>query len=79
MLEKLNKLRNFSHAGKVITKDKSLCLCINAKSNPEFTAQIMLTYAKCFESLFNKEKYGAYTIFDLPISNILLKEKYIYL
>ena len=78
-LQKLNKLRNFRHAGKVITQDNSLSFSINAKSNPEFTARTMIAYAKCFKVLLNSAKYGAHTIFDLPISYILQKDKYTYI
>ena len=76
--EKLNQLKNFSHKGKVLTQNKELEFSIKTQSNPEFTANIPTSFAKAYTKLITGKEFGAYTIFDLPIS-YLMEDKFKYL
>ena len=77
--KRLTRQKNFSHKGCVITKNEEMSFSIKTKSNPDFTANIMVTYAKCFETLIKNKTYGAFTIFDIPLCYILAKDKFKYL
>lgn len=50
-------------------------LSLKLDSNPEFTASIMLAYAKAAFKLHNDKKYGAFTIFDIPLTYISSKKQ----
>ncbi len=68
---KLNKIKSFSHKGIVITENNTMNFSLKLKSNPDFTSKILIAYAKSFEKLKNKKEYGAFTIFDIPLSYII--------
>ena len=74
----LNKLKNFKHQGQVSTLQNRLNFSLKIPSNPQFTAKILVTFAKAFVTLANQKKFGAYTIFDIPLSYIL-ENKFKYL
>ncbi len=77
--KKLDELKTSAHQGTVLTQDNTLNFSLKLKSNPHFTASIMIAYAKAISYLKDKKLYGAYTIFDLPLNIILPQEKYKYL
>ena len=68
---KLNKIKSFSHKGTVLTPNNIMNFSLNLKSNPDFTASILIAYAKSFEILKNQQQFGAHTIFDIPLSYII--------
>ena len=45
-------------------------LSLKLDSNPEFTASILLAYTRAVYKLSNEKRYGAYTIYDVPLSYI---------
>ena len=77
--EDLNKLKDFSHKGQVLTQNNEINFSLNLPSNPDFTASVMSTFARAIARLKEERKYGAYTIFDLPFEYILTKNKYQFL
>ena len=77
--QKLNKIKTFSHKGQVVTPNNMLNFSLNLKSNPEFTAKVLIAYSKSFYHLRKNKNYGAFTIFDIPLSYILKEDKFTYL
>lgn len=77
--KRLNELKDFAHQGTVMTKANTIAFSLKLKSNPDFTAGVMLAYARSVKTLIENKKYGAYTIFDLPLNMILPKDKFNYL
>lgn len=75
----LEKLKNFAHKGKVISQGGMLNFSLNLPSNPNFTAKVLTTFAKNYISLNEQGAYGAYTIMDLPLKNILIHDEFEYL
>ena len=65
---KLNRLKTFKHRGEVTTCNNVINFSLNLSSNPKFTAKIAICYAKSVKKL---DKFGAYSIFDIPISHII--------
>ena len=72
---------NMPHGGSVIrsgkTNEKNIQTMefnLNLGNNPEFTSSVLLTYARAGYRLNKENKYGAYTIFDLPISYLSDKD-----
>ena len=75
----LEKIKNFKHQGKVLTKNKTMEFSLMLPSNPEFTAKVAVCFAAAFENLKKDNKVGVFTIFDVPLSYILRGKKYLYL
>lgn len=72
IIKKHNKL---CHGGNVVgffeTKNKNKNLMefsLKLDSNPEFTASVLLCYARAVYKLFKEKKVGAITVFDIPLS-----------
>lgn len=76
---KLDSLKTFAHKGQVISASNTINFSLNLKSNPDFTAGVITSFARAAANLIKNEKHGAYTIFDLPISSILKRDKFEYL
>lgn len=55
-------------SGKYREVKHSLYLDLDIGSNPDFTASVMLASARALTRLADENKYGAYDIFDIPIS-----------
>ena len=68
---KLDKIKNYSHKGIVLTNNNTINFSLNLESNPDFTSKILIAYAKSFNRLKDEKKYGAYTIFDIPLTYII--------
>lgn len=77
--KKLNSLKSFSHKGQVITSNNIMNFSLNLPSNPDFTAKILIAYARSFIHLKKEGRRGAFTIFDIPIKQIIKKDKFSYL
>lgn len=45
-------------------------LSLKLDSNPEFTASVLIAYARAAYKLSNEKRYAAYTIYDIPMSYI---------
>jgi hypothetical protein len=76
--QKLNDLKSFRHKGTVLTQGNVMDFSIDIQSNPDFTANILVSFAKCFTWLKSQNLYGAYSIFDLPLK-ALVENKFDYL
>jgi diaminopimelate dehydrogenase len=50
-------------------------LSLKLDSNPDFTASVMLAYARAVYKLAKDKSYGAFTILDIPISYISNKKE----
>lgn len=74
-LKKLNKIKSFAHKGEVVSVGDEIEFKLNLSSNPEFTAKVMLAYARALPILKKSHKFGVFTILDIPISYIIKKEK----
>lgn len=70
----LDKMKSFAHKGKVLTKGNFIEFSLNLKSNPDFTANVMVTYAKALIKFQKQNCFGAYTILDLPMSLIVKRD-----
>ncbi len=77
--QKLNKLKSFSHKGEVSTKNNIMNFSLNLPSNPDFTANVMISYSQAYLKLKKEKKFGAHTILDIPLSYITQDDKYNYL
>lgn len=69
------KQKNLFHKGRIINNFKildkynvRLDFSLKLKSNPHFTAQIMCVGALIVKNLFYQNKFGAYSILDVPLS-----------
>lgn len=81
--EKILKLKqNMKHKGMVFshfkTKDNEckLSFSVSMKSNPDFTAKIMLTYVTALINLKNSKQVGCFTHLDIPTKYLFYKSKW---
>ncbi len=65
-------VKNFKCSNKFDTK---LEFELNIKSNPYFTAEILVALACAAYKLYNEQKFGAYSVFDLPLSYLTLQDR----
>lgn len=79
--EEYNKFhQKMSHGGFVLRNGKTnnnkhiMEFSLNLDSNPEFTASILVAYARAIYKLKSKGRHGALTILDIPISYLNKKD-----
>lgn len=48
---------------------------LNLSSNPDFTASVLMAYARCLVRLYNKGVRGALTALDVPVSALTLGDR----
>lgn len=81
--EKLKKMQQkMFHKGYVVKNFKcsdqhatQMSFSLDVESNPFFTSEVMVTLA-CAVSKFNKEKkFGAYSVFDIPLSYFSMEDR----
>ena len=66
--------RTMSHGGRVIwagntgNHSANIEMRLNAQSNPDFTASVLVAYAKCAHRLYKKGERGVKTILDIPMT-----------
>lgn len=65
-------VKNFKCANQYATK---LSFSLDIESNPYFTAEILVALAVAVSKLSNEEKYGAYSVFDLPLSYLTFTDR----
>ncbi len=58
-------VKNFKCSNKFATR---LSFNLDIESNPYFTAEIMVMLGGAVKKLHSEKKYGAYSVFDLPLS-----------
>lgn len=69
--KKIDKLKaNMSHKGHVTSLGGAMRFEVNLKSNPNFTARVLVAYSVALCHLAQNKDYGAKTIFDIPISHL---------
>lgn len=73
--KQMQKHKQMAHAGEVFCEGDAINFKIKTKSNPHFTAQIMLAYAIALKRFINEQKYGAYSILDIPLKSLLENSK----
>ena len=74
--EELNALKSFSHKGMITTKNNVMNFSLNIESNPNFTANVMISFAKCIKKLIKENNFGAYTIYDISLNNTIEENKF---
>lgn len=64
------KHASFPHKGRtILSESNTFCeLKVDMASNPKFTANILLSYAKACHKMFCEGQTGCKTIFDVPVS-----------
>ena len=77
--KQLDLMKSYSHKGQVLTKNNTMNFSLDLKSNPNFTAKVMIAYSKTIKKLKNEGKFGAYSIMDIPLKSILNKNEFEYL
>lgn len=75
-INKLNKIKTDQHKGEIITQNNVSNFSLNLKSNPHFTANIMIVYAKIITDYVKNNRYGVHTILDIPLSDLVKDNKY---
>lgn len=75
----LNELKSFAHKGEVTTCGDVMNFSLNLPSNPDFTAKVMMTFARAYSKLKEENVCGAFDIFDIPLSAITPKDPHTYL
>lgn len=73
--QEIDKIKTFAHKGEVVAMSGVAEFKLNLKSNPEFTAKVLVSFARAVPKLKEANRYGAFTVFDLPLNLILKKEK----
>ena len=59
------------HAGEVFTVGGDLSFKLKIDSNPNFTARVMILYSKVLFNYYINEKFGAYSILDVPFGDLI--------
>lgn len=57
-------------SGSVSGMKDSLEFKLTLESNPDFTASVLMTYARACKRMYNKGQRGAKTILDIPVSEL---------
>ncbi len=65
-------VKNFKCSNKFATK---LNFELDVESNPFFTSEILVTLACAVAKLSKEEKFGAYSVFDIPLSYLTLEDR----
>ena len=65
-------VKNFKCSEKYAT---NLSFSLDLESNPYFTSEVLVALACAVYKLSNEEKYGAYSVFDIPLSYLSLKDR----
>lgn len=77
--QKLDRIKNFAHQGIVLTKGSVMRFALKLPSNPEFTARVVVCFAKALETLKNENKFGVHSIFDIPLRYVMGENVYQFL
>ena len=72
MFHRGHVVKNFKCSDKFATK---LTFDLDVESNPFFTAEILVALACAVAKLSKEEKYGAYSVFDVPLSYLTMEDR----
>lgn len=67
----IKKYKKLYHKGEVFTQGNIMSFKIKTNSNSELTAKIMIAYSYILNGLYKENRFGAYSILDIPIGNLL--------
>ena len=81
--EKLKKMQQkMFHKGLVVKNFKcsdkyatQIQFALDVESNPYFTSEILVTLACAVAKLSKEQKFGAYSVFDLPLSYLTMEDR----
>lgn len=65
-------VKNFKCSDKFATK---ISFNLDLESNPYFTAEVMVMLGVAVKKLSSEKKYGAYSVFDLPLSYLTMVDR----
>lgn len=69
------KYKKLYHAGEVFTNGEKYGFYLKTDSNPKTTASVMISYSVVLYNYYKKQKYGAFSILDIPIGELLKESK----
>lgn len=69
-------VKNFNCSGGFRAK---MTFGLEVQSNPHFTAEIMVALARSVKRLSEQQRFGAFSVFDLPLSYIAAQDKQVLL
>lgn len=76
--KKVEKLKtHMYHCGCVLSPNNRMRFELNLKSNPRFTAQVVVAYCIALYNLIKNKEYGAKTILDIPPSYLFLDQSFL--
>ena len=76
--KKVEKLKtHMYHCGCVLSPNNQMRFELNLKSNPRFTAQVVVAYCIALYNLIKNKEYGAKTILDIPPSYLFLDQSFL--
>lgn len=61
-------MRNPAHKGVVLSPGEEMKFSLKLKSNPDFTARVLIAYSKALKHMILNQNFGAKTVLDIPIS-----------
>ena len=81
--DKLKKMQQkMFHKGYVVKNFKcsdqhatQMSFNLDLESNPFFTSEVMVTLACAVSKLAKEEKFGAYSVFDIPLSHFVMNDR----
>ncbi|MGN1162804.1 MAG: diaminopimelate dehydrogenase [Christensenellales bacterium] len=75
--KKINGLKlHMFHRGFVITPNGQMKFELNLKSNPKFTARVVIAFCIALSNSIKNKEFGAKTILDIPLSYLFLDRSY---
>lgn len=75
--KKIDKLKaHMSHKGYVTSLGGAMRFELNLKSNPHFTARVLVAFSVALYHLAQNKEYGAKTILEVPISSLFCDEEF---
>lgn len=72
--KKMAKHKELFHGGMVLTNNNKMRFELKLKSNPDFTAQIIVAYLIALNKLISDQRFGAFSVLDIPFSYLIDKK-----
>ena len=58
-----------------VTNNNYIEFNLDLESNPFFTSEVMVTLACAVSKLAKEKKFGAYSVFDIPLSHFVMNDR----